>query len=196
MKKDCFKFQEFMQLDVYEELDPESQRVWGNHLVICKDCRGERKKLTDTLNMCRSAESSPELTAHQADELTWAVLARLKKEKEKATWQQWLPAKPAKLIPLAAAASILIMAIGWMNLSEPGLFNPLKTASHISAEERQMIKDMAVIQDMELLEEMESLQKLIQVVDQPESEAPGNSHIFHSFTVAEQGTTSYAGHRA
>ena len=196
MEKDCFKFHEFMQLDVYEELDAESHRVWENHLAICEECRGERKKVTDTLNLCRSAESSPELTADQAGDLTRVVLARLKMEKEKPTWQQWLPAKPAKLIPLAAAASILIMAIGWMNLSDPGLLNPLKTASHISAEERQMIKDMDVIQDMELLKEMESLQKLIQVVDQPESEAPGNSHIFRPFTVTEQGKPSHAGHRA
>ena len=173
MMKTCFKYRQTLWLDVYGELDPEKRSSWEKHLDSCEDCQKEKEKLVRTIKTVKTADTTPELSIDRADAMAKSITLRLKEEKESRGWRNWLPERHVRLIPVMAAASIILVAVGWFNLSDLNLFSPVHTAAPITPEERQMINDLELIKNLELLKEMEALQKLVQMIDQPASGIPG-----------------------
>ena len=72
---------------------------------------------------------------------------------------------PNRLIPALAAASLLIVAVGWFAINKVQSPSSLQNFSGLKSEEQVIIKDLEVIDNLDFLEEMDTLRKLVQVVD-------------------------------
>jgi anti-sigma factor RsiW len=160
--KACPDCQETLLLDVYGELNSKNRPAWERHLETCAGCSKERRRLLDLLQLVRKEMRPPQLSPEKAHALTWSIKRGLR---DQPTWWERLWDVPNRFIPALAAASLLIVALGWFSISKlqgPSSFQNLST---LKPEEKMIVKDLEVINNLDLLEEMDTLQKLVQVVD-------------------------------
>ena len=164
--KPCPDYKETLWLDVYGELDPNERPAWERHLETCEGCRQERKQLVRLLQTVKGTMPSPTLSREEAEALAASITRKLRGEREETWWRKRVWGIPNRLVPVLAAASILIVALGWFSMK--GLRSPssIGSISHLKTEEQILVKDLDIIKDLEFLEEMDTLQKLVQVVDQ------------------------------
>ena len=164
--KPCPDHKETLWLDVYGELDPNERPAWEKHLETCEGCRQERKQLVRLLQTVKGTMPSPTLSREEAEALAGSITRKLRGEREETWWRKRVWGIPNRLVPVLAAASILIVALGWFSMK--GLRSPssIGSISHLKTEEQVLVKDLDIIKDLEFLEEMDTLQKLVQVVDQ------------------------------
>jgi predicted anti-sigma-YlaC factor YlaD len=163
--KACPDHQETLWLDVYGELHQSDRPAWESHLDKCNGCRLERERIHRLLQQVKEALPSPALTPDKAEALSATITRGLKGESVKSWWQKSPLRVSTRLVPALAAASLLIVAFGWVTLK--GIKGP-STAPPIpllKAEEQMIVKDLDIFSNLELLEEMDHLQKLLQVVD-------------------------------
>ena len=162
--KACPDCQETLWLDVYGELDSKNRPAWERHLETCPGCSKERRRLIDLLQLVREEMRPPQVSPEKARALSWSIKRGLRHQRT-TTWWERLWDMPNRLIPTLAAASLLIVALGWLSISKfqgPSSFQNLSTPK---PEENMIVKDLEVINNLDLLEEMDILQKLVQVVD-------------------------------
>jgi len=164
--KPCPDHKETLWLDVYGELDPNERSAWEKHLETCEGCRQERKQLVRLFQTVKANMPSPTLSREEAEALASSITRKLRGEREETWWRKRVWGIPNRLVPVLAAASILIVALGWFSMK--GLRSPssIGSVSHLKSEEQVLVKDLDIIKDLEFLEEMDTLQKLVQVVDQ------------------------------
>jgi len=163
--KPCTEYREALWLDVYGELDPGKRTAWEKHLEACEGCRQEREQLALLLQAVKGNAPSPTLSREEAETLSSAIIRELKGEREETWWRKRVWRVPHRLIPALAAASILIVVLGWFGMK--GLRSPSssRSVSHVKSEEQIPVKDLDIIENLEILEEMETLRKLVHVVD-------------------------------
>jgi len=171
--KTCLNYRQTLWLDVYGELDPGKRPAWERHLDTCEDCRKEREKLIRVIETAKIAGTTPKLAPKQANAMVRSVTHKLQEEKDFWNLRNWLPEKHVRLIPVVAAASILLVAVGWFNLPGLDIFSPVQKAVTLTPEERRLVNDLELIENLDLLKEMEALQKLVQMIDQPKQAPPG-----------------------
>ncbi len=163
--KPCSDHEETLWLDVYGELDPKERPAWEKHLEVCEGCRQERTGLLRLLQTVKANMPSPELSREKADALITSITRKLRGEGEETWWRKRLWGMPKRFIPAVAAASVLIVALGWFSMR--GFRSPFSVGSmsNLKSGEQILVKDLDIIKNLELLEEMDTLRKLVQVVD-------------------------------
>lgn len=163
--KSCREYKETLWLDVYGELSPGDRPAWDDHLHKCEACRKDREELLSLLRHVKEVMPSPTLSPVEAEALTASIKRKLRGRQEKRSWQTRLLGAPNRLIPVLAAACVLIVLFGWIGLKELRPPSSGQSASNLKSEEPVMAKDLEVIRNLELLEDMETIQKLVQLVD-------------------------------
>jgi anti-sigma factor RsiW len=162
--KACPDCQETLLLDVYGELDSKNRPAWERHLETCPGCLKELRRLRGLLQLVREEMRPPQLSPEKARALSWSIKRGLRDQRT-TTWWERLWDVPNRLIPALAAASLLIVALGWFGISKLQGPSSFQNLSALKPEEQMIFKDLEVINNLDLLEEMDTLQKLVQVVD-------------------------------
>jgi hypothetical protein len=161
--KTCNDYREMLYLDVYGEGAQAFRPGFEEHLKICSMCRAERDELRHLIGTLRLRLPCPSLSTESAGELSRSVMKILREESisREGKWSRLRP-----FIPVLAAASLLIAALGWFEFgaSEKAL-SPPRSVSKINSEEQLIFKDFDVINNMELLEDMETIRKVVKAVD-------------------------------
>jgi hypothetical protein len=161
--KPCDDHKETLWLDVYGELVAKDRPAWEKHLAGCEE----------------EAMPAPTLSPQESSALTDAIQRNVRKEREKIWWGKRPFGLPNRLIPVLAAACLVVVAIGWFTLR--GLKTPssIEVASELKTEEQVIAKDLEIIKNLELLEEMDVIQQLVRVVGNgtPYDKAPENGKI-------------------
>lgn len=160
--KPCNDYQEMLYLDVYGE---PVQTGFEEHLKMCGVCRAERDELRHLIGTLKLRLPCPKLSPESAGEITCSVMETLGKEAI-SRGKKRLIGIPRPFIPVLAAASLLIAALGWFEFgASDKTLSPPRSVSKINSEEQLIFKDLDVIKDMELLEDMETIQKVVKAVD-------------------------------
>ena len=162
----CEHLKEKLTLYIYGELDPVSGREVENHLAVCEACRHEHRQLSSLLNTVRQTGVAPELSPQQVRVLATDISRKLKVGPKRARWRQHPIFMPSRLIPAAAMAAALMIAvavIGYRNLNQRTGMPPVS----VTQNEELMLsdKDLEILDNLDLLKEMEAIQKLSRVVD-------------------------------
>ena len=163
--KPCPHHKETLWLDVYGELDPNERPAWEKHLETCEGCRQERAQLLRLLQTVKVSMPSPALSREKAETLISSITRKLRSEREETWGRKRLWGMPNRFIPALAAASILIVALGWFGMKGFRSPSSIRSLSNLKSEELILVKDLDIIKNLELLEEMDTLRKLVQVVD-------------------------------
>jgi hypothetical protein len=163
--KACPNHQETLYLDVYGELNTKNCLDWERHLETCPGCREERRKLLSLLQLVREEIPTPQLSPEKTNALSWSIKRGIRDQRATAEWWKRLLATPNRLIPTLAAASIMIVALGWFSISKLQGPSSFENLSSLKPGEKMIVKDLEVINNLDLLEEMDTLKKLVQVVD-------------------------------
>ncbi|MFQ5842940.1 MAG: anti-sigma factor family protein [Thermodesulfobacteriota bacterium] len=163
--KPCPDHKETLWLDVYGELNPNERPAWKKHLETCGGCRQERAQLLRLLQTVKVSMPSPTLSREKAETLISSITRKLGGKREETWGRRRLWGMPHRFIPALAAASILIVALGWFSMK--GFRNPssVRSMAGLKSEKQVFVKDVDIIKNLELLEEMDTLQKLVQAVD-------------------------------
>jgi hypothetical protein len=162
----CEHLKENLTLYIYGELDPVSGREVENHLALCEGCRQEHRHLSSILAKVRETGGAPELSPRAVRAMAADINRQLKAGPEQTRWWRYPGFMPPRLIPAAALAAILMIAvavIGYLNLNQTTGMPPVSMTQN----EEIMLsdKDMEILDNLELLKEMEAIQKLSRVVD-------------------------------
>lgn len=161
----CEHQKENLTLYVYGELDPVAGRKVENHLENCEGCRHEYQRLSTILAKVRQASVAPQLTPWEARAMAANISRTLKAGPGRTGWRQYLDFMPSRLIPAAAMAAALVIAVavvGYLNLNKtPGL-----APVSLNQNEEIMLSDtdLEILDNLELLKEMDAIQKLSRVV--------------------------------
>ncbi len=155
----CNDYREMLYLDVYGEGAQAFRAGFEEHLKICSICRAERDELRHLIGTLRLRLPCPSLSPESAGELSRSVMKILRKE---SISREGKRSRLRPFIPVLAAASLLIAALGWFEFraSDKAL-----SVSKINSEEQLIFKDFDVINNMELLEDMETIKKVVNAVD-------------------------------
>jgi len=161
----CEHLKENLTLYVYGELDPVTGREVESHLENCEGCRQEHERLSAILTRVKEASLSPQLSPMEARAMAANISRTLKAVPRRNGWRQYLEFLPSRLIPAAAMAGALVIAVavvGYLNLNKsPGL-----APVSLNQNEEIMLSDtdLEILDNLELLKEMDAIQKLSQVV--------------------------------
>jgi len=160
--KTCNDYREMLYLDVYGEGAQTFRPGFEEHLKICSMCRAERDELRHLIGTLRLRLPCPSLSPESAGKLARSVMGTLREEavsRDKKRIRH-------PFIPLLAAASLLIAALGWFEFgASDKALSPTRSVSKINSEEQLIFKDFDVINNMELLEDMETIRKVVNAVD-------------------------------
>jgi len=162
----CDHLKENLTLYIYGELDPVSGREVEDHLAICADCRQGHRHLSSVLAKVREAGETPELSPREVRVMAADTNRQLNAGPGQTRWWQFQGFMPPRLIPTAAIAAALMIAvavIGYLKL------NPTMGIPPVSMTQNEELmlsdKDLEILDNLELLKEMEAIQKLSRVVD-------------------------------
>ncbi|MCU0597531.1 MAG: hypothetical protein MUC98_18990 [Desulfobacterota bacterium] len=162
--KPCPDRYETMMLAAYGELNPEQQRDWNQHTAACPGCRKEYDGLVRLLGQIKESMPVPKLSESKASDLLRAVKQELRKERQKRSWwKEWL-ARPNRLVPALATASVVLITFGLFGPNFTEKPSPPKT----DVENEAVIQNLDVLTNLDFLEEMDTLQELLNVLDRNE----------------------------
>jgi hypothetical protein len=162
----CHNKKENLVLYAYGELDSNSAKEIETHLAICKSCRYEYKRLSALLGKIRETVKPPVLSPQQVKTLVTNIKWKLKEKQDAKWWRRYLELEPARMIPVVAAACILIITagiLGYVKINKTKGLQPY--AGHQSEELILSDRDLEIVNNLEFLKEMDAIQKLSQVVD-------------------------------
>jgi len=165
----CRDYHESLILDVFEELDPDSRKDWGNHLDGCGACRLERTRLFALLEEMKKRANPPELSETGVERFAQLISWQLRNESIQAGLKQPPHATVLRRIP-AMAAFCLLLALGavlWVR-SGDRFFQPGQTDEQ-RAEMALPKQDLDVIKNLDMLKDMETIQTLVQTIDEPKN---------------------------
>jgi len=160
----CPDRQDVLLLDVYGELRPQERSGWERHLTLCADCRKERKRLLGLLQDIRVAGAAPRLSKEKSFEMLGDITRALEVEREQHWWRKLLGDPSRRLIPALAAASVILILLGWIGFHQ---LDPqsMRTAANTVVEEPLKPEEVDILKNLDMLEEMDALEKLVRLVD-------------------------------
>jgi hypothetical protein len=162
----CHNQKKNMVLHAHGELDSKIAKEVENHLAGCEFCRAEYRQLVSLLGNIKEAAASPELSPKQINSLVTNIKWKLNKRDEDKWWRRYLNYSPSRMIPVIAAACILVVIVGII-----GYVNINKTSQvqQIAGQQNENLmlsdKDLEIVKNLEFLKEMDAIQKLSRVVD-------------------------------
>lgn len=162
----CHNQKKNLVLHAHGELDSNIVREVENHLTTCEFCRSEYRQLVSLLGNIRDAATSPELSPKQVNSLITNINWKLNRRQKEKWWRRYLNYRPSHMIPVIAAACILVVIagiIGYVNINET---NQVQTFAG-QRNENLMLSDtdLEIVKNLEFLKEMDAIQKLSRVVD-------------------------------
>ena len=161
----CEHLKENLTLYTYGELDPVPSREVENHLKSCEGCRQEHRRLSTILAKVKKTGAAPQLSPLEARAMAANISRTLKAGPRRNWWRQYLDFMPSRLMPAAAMAAALVIAVavvGYLNLDKPPGTAPVS----LNQNEEIMLSDtdLEILDNLELLKEMDAIQKLSRVV--------------------------------
>ncbi len=163
----CRRFEDALGLEVLGELREAAARdLLESHLRECAACRAERERLAALLAAVRRAGAAPAWSPGEVDSLCRAVRRRLPPERPRGILSRWREFVLRPLPALAAAGLLLAFAVAGLR----GTWGPrpdLEGADLVRAEWDP--GDLEVIRHLDLLQELETIERLVHLVDLPDS---------------------------
>lgn len=167
--KICPEYEHTLWMDVYGELGPRERADWESHLSACSACRQERIHAMQMVGLIQEACAPAALEEMVIDQAVERIAAKSTATRNPSpSPRPWLFA-PARLIPVAAAACILLMATILFTLTSETPAPDQRMAAVADRHERLQSEDLEVIRNLELLTEFEAIQQLVQVSTHPNS---------------------------
>lgn len=162
----CHNQKENLVLHAHGELDSNIVSEVENHLATCEFCRSEYRQLVSLLGSIKDAATSPELSPKQVNSLITNINWKLNRRQKEKWWRRYLNYSPSRMIPVIAAACILVVIvgiIGYVNINET---NQVQTFAGQRNENLMLSdKDLEIVKNLEFLKEMDAIQKLSRVVE-------------------------------
>lgn len=161
--KMCPEHENTLWMDVYGELGPGERANWETHLSGCSACRRERIHAMQMVGRIQEACAPPPLEEMAIDQAVERIAAESTATRRPSpTPKRWLFV-PARVIPVAAAACILLISAILFTLTSETPAPDQRMAAVADIHERLQTEDLEVIRNLELLTEFEAIQQLVQV---------------------------------
>ncbi len=167
--KACADRMESLLLDVHGEISPEQRQQWEAHLRSCRGCTEERQRLLRLLDLVREEMKAPRLSSEAEARLLCSISSAVEEECRLVWWQRTIRWIPLRSIPAVAAASLLLMVLGWWGLRGSEQPTPLLSSAVMESEERMIVEEMDLLEQLDLLKEMDIVQNLVRIVDDREA---------------------------
>ena len=168
----CPEYKETLLGDVCGELDSNASSVWEAHLKFCAGCREERVRMLRLIGRMKQTMSPPTLTQGQTETLIRAIRRDLREKRKGRWWEGLLVGRPSRLLPAVATLCVLVIAVAVFGLRT--LHSPSKTqpAPDQKAVQELAAEDLEIIKHLDLLRNMDWVNKLVQVIDETDSDVP------------------------
>jgi hypothetical protein len=168
----CHEYKETLLLDLCEDLDSRARSAWEAHLKICAGCRDERARVLRLLGRVKETLSPPPLTQGQTETLIKAVRSELREKREARWWGAFLLGRPSQFVPAMATLCVMVIAFSIFGLQTLHTPSSIPTAPDQKAEEELAEEDLEILQHLDLLRDMDWVHKLVQVIDETDSDVP------------------------
>lgn len=171
MKKPlCPTFEEELLLQAAGEPpgDPARRGALETHLRECAACRAERERLGLLFAAARRAGTPPALSPVQVGLLSAAVRRDLEKKRSRSrVWRMpWVGGWIPRPLPAVAAALVLLaLTVGGVRF----FLDRAEAPGEAEIASEWGPRDLEVIRHLELLRELDTIEKLVHVVDLPDS---------------------------
>jgi len=166
--KPCIDRMDTLLSDVHGEISPEERQQWERHLKGCRGCSEERRRLLALLRLVREEFRDPVLPPEAEARLLRSITSAL--GEGRLGWRgrlgRWIPLRS---LPAFAAATMLVITLGWFGLRGGEKPSEFLSASQLESEERFIAEEMDLLEQLDLLEEMDILQNLVKIVDEREA---------------------------
>lgn len=171
----CSTYKETLWLDVYGEL-PEGERpAWEKHLETCEACRGEKEALQRVLHKAKDALIVPLPSPSPLQQVRAVRDRKVERTAERAWWTNLRMPVPARPVPALATVVLLVAVavLSWLALPRQESPRVISPSANVVTDKPLTPEEFAVIKDLRILKEMETIQKLVQVLDKPQTREPG-----------------------
>ncbi len=160
----CPDQNEYLLLDVYEELDADTRSELDKHLKTCVDCRREKERLEVILERVKENIVPPPLTMMESATLVKGVQQKLASPRLARRWQDFFLSKRTLWLPAAATVCLLVLLTTFLGYERfDTLEKPMVPILDISKQLPE--NDVEIIQNLDLLKSFNTLEKLSQVVN-------------------------------
>ena len=165
----CPDRNEYLLLDVYEELDAHTRSELNEHLNTCVDCRREKERLETILDLVKDKMVLPPLTMMESVTLVKSVQQKLASRRMARRWQDFFQSKRTLWLPAAATACLLVLLatfVGYERLDT--LEKPIVPKLDISKKLPE--NEVEIIQNLDLLKSFNTIEKISQVVNESQNQ--------------------------
>jgi hypothetical protein len=176
----CPECKETLLLDVCGELDSKASSVWEAHVKTCAGCREERVRMLRLIGRMKETMSPPPLTPRQTETLIRAVRSDLREHKEARWWGGLVLGRPSRLLPAMATFCVLVIALSVFGLRTLHTPSGIQSAPDQKAGEELVAEDLEVIEHLDLLKDMDWVHRLVQVIDETDSDVPDSETHSHT----------------
>lgn len=166
----CGTHKESLWLDVYGELAEAERVAWEKHLKTCGACRVEREALARLLQKTKDALLVPLPSPSPLEQAQATWQRKHEKTTERAWWwTRLLPPVPARSVPVFATVLLLVAAFSWFALIRGESSRRAAPTENLAVGTALTAEEFAVIKDLRILKEMETVERLVQVLDKPQT---------------------------
>lgn len=167
----CSTYQETLWLDVYGELAERERPAWEKHLESCAGCRQEKEALLRVLEKAKDALIVPLPSPSPVEQVRATWDRKVARHAERAWWTKLLVPVPVRPLP-ALATVLLLVALGAWGAATWWERPPVPSGSQFVSAPPLTPEEFAVIKDLRILREMETIERLVQVLDKPQTLEP------------------------
>jgi hypothetical protein len=168
----CTTYQETLWLDVYGELADEERLAWEKHLETCEACHQEKETLLHVLHKAKDALIVPLPSPSPVEQARAAWDREAERKMERAWWPRLFIGIPAWPLPALATAVLLVTVVTWVTVTRWESHPGLSPGSNLVVGRPLTPEEFAVIKNLRILKEMATIEKLVQVLDKPQTMAP------------------------
>jgi hypothetical protein len=171
----CIKYQETLWLDLYGELAEGERPAWEKHLETCPGCREEKDALFRVLHKAKDTLIVPLPSPTPLAQVMAAGDRKAERKAESAWWANLLAGVPARPLPALATVLVLVVAVSWFGVTRWESHPVSSPSANLVAGKPLTPEEFAVIKNLRILKEMETIEKLVQVLDKPQTMEPSAS---------------------
>ena len=165
----CPDRNEYLLLDVYEELDAHTRSELDEHLNNCVDCRREKERLETLLDLIKDKMVLPPLTMMESVTLVKGVKQKVASRRMARRWKDFFQSKRALWLPAAATACLLVLLTTFVGHDRLDILKkPMVPNLDISKQLPE--NEVEIIQNLDLLKSFNTLEKISQVVNESQNQ--------------------------
>lgn len=167
--KGCPEYEEFLLLDIHQELDTSSRARWMTHLASCPACKEEALRMRQVVGKVKEHLTPPPLALNAQEGLVRAVCKSVNAD-GRVVWSWWSLAWAWFSRPWRFSTALVTVCVfaALISLFTLGNFQELLYRNGSSGQEAPQglaSEEVEIIQNLDLLKQLDSLQRLVQTLD-------------------------------